>query len=72
MLDLIKLAASREGERLVATLRRLVESEGLPITQVISQATDHLERMERISKRRGKSVKEVAEEALNLYEREAK
>lgn len=69
MRDLIKLLATGEGERLLSTIRRLVESQGLPLEQVVRNSVDHMNRIEALAKRSGKSVQEVADEALALYER---
>ena len=67
-LEIAKVMASPEGARLYSTLRRLVDSEGLPVDQVMSQSVDHMERMEAIARRTGKKLKQVYDESLTLYE----
>ena len=67
-MEVARLLASPEGMRLVSTIKRLVSTQGLPADVVIRQAVEHMERLEALAKRTGKSVKEVADEALALYE----
>jgi len=64
-----RLLASPEGVRLVATIQRLVSTQGIPADEVIRQSVEHMERLETLARQTGKSVKEVAEEALVLYEK---
>ena len=68
-LEVARLLASPEGVRLVATIKRLVRSQGLPMDVVVRQSVEHMERIEALAQRSGKTVKEVADEALALYER---
>ena len=68
-LEIARLLASSEGMRLVATIKRLVQSQGLPMDVVLRQSVEHMERLEGLAHRTGKSVKEVADEALALYQR---
>lgn len=70
MFDVARLLTSGEGQRLIDTIKRLVASQGLPIDQVIGQSVDHMERIERLALRSGRTVKEVADTALDLYERQ--
>ena len=65
-----RLLAPPEGVHLVSTIKRLVSSQGLPAGEVIKQSAEHLERLETLARRTGRSVKEVAEEALALYKKE--
>ncbi len=67
-LEVAQLLATPEGRRLVATLGRLVQSQGIPLKEVMSQAITHMEQIEALAQRSGKSVKEVADESLGLYE----
>ena len=64
-----RLLASPERLRLVPPIKRLVSSQGLPVDAVIRQSVEHMERPETRARQTGKSVKEVAEEALVLYEK---
>ena len=68
MLEMARLVASPEGRRLVATLRRLVGSQAVPLEEVMRQSVRHLERMEALAHMTGKTVQEVADESLDLYE----
>ena len=63
-----KMIGTPEGRRLVETLKRLVKNEGLSIEEVVSQSAEHLERMERIARAAGLTVKQVADGSLDLYE----
>ncbi len=67
MLDLMKLLGSPEADRLISTIKRLRvldDGQGLSISNII----DHLDRLERVSKKTGKSIKEVCNESMDLYE----
>jgi len=68
MLDMARLLGSPDGIRLVATLRRLVRSQGLPVDQVVRNSVEHIERLEKLAQLNGKTVKQVADEAMALYE----
>ena len=68
-LEIARLLASPEGMRLVSTIKRLVQSQGLPMDVVLRQSVEHMERLEALAQRSGKTVKEVADEALALYQR---
>lgn len=68
-LEMAKLLATGEGHRLVSTIRRLVSSQGLPIEQVVRESVDHMEHLEALARRTGKTVKQVADESLALYEK---
>jgi hypothetical protein len=67
-METARLLASPEGVRLLTTIRRLVRSQGLPTDVVVRQSVEHMERLEAVAQRAGKTVKEVADEALDLYE----
>ena len=67
-LEIAQMLASPEGRRLVATLSRLVQSQGIPLKDVMSQSITHMEQIEALAQRSRKSVKEVADESLALYE----
>lgn len=69
-LEIARVMASPQGVRLYNTIKRLVESEGLPVDQVMRQAVDHMERMESLAKRSGFTVKQIADGSLTLYEAE--
>ncbi len=68
MLDMARVLGSPDGIRLVATLRRLVRSQGLPVDQVVRNSVEHIERLEKLAQLSGKTVKQVADEAMALYE----
>ena len=67
-LEIARLLATGQGRRLISTLQRLVQSQGLPIEQVIRESVEHMERMESLAKRTGKPIKQVADDSLSLYE----
>lgn len=67
-LEIARLLASPEGAHLVSTIKRLVQSQGLPMDVVLRQSVEHMERIEALAQWSGKTVKEVADEALALYE----
>ncbi len=68
-LEIARLLASGEGRRLISTLQRLVQSQGLPLEQVIRESVEHMERLESLAKRTGKQIKQVADDSLDLYEK---
>ncbi len=68
-LEIARLLAQPEGRRLISTLHRLVESQGLPVEQVLRESVDHMERLETLARKTGKTVKQVADESLDLYEK---
>ncbi|KKM69236.1 hypothetical protein LCGC14_1452860 [marine sediment metagenome] len=68
MLEMARVLGSPDGIRLVATLRRLVRSQGLPVDQVVRNSVEHIERLEKLAQLNGKTVKQVADEAMALYE----
>lgn len=63
--DVMKLLGSSEGDRLIKTVKRLIDSQQLTIQQV----AEHLDRLERVSSLTGKPIKQVSDEALALYEK---
>jgi len=67
-IEAVKLLATGQGQRLISTIRRLVSSQGLPLQQVVRESVDHMERLEALAKQTGKTVKQVADESLALYE----
>ena len=69
-LEIARVMASPQGVRLYNTLRRLVQSEGMPVDQIMSQSVDHMETMESLAKRSGFSLKQVYDGSLALYEAE--
>ena len=66
--ELAKLLATAEGRKLIATLQRLVTSQKIPLAQVMTESIEHMEKLEAIAKKRGKTLKQVADESLKLYE----
>ncbi|KKN39342.1 hypothetical protein LCGC14_0744470 [marine sediment metagenome] len=67
-LEIAQMLAGPEGRRLVATLSRLVKSQGISLKDAMSQSITHMEQIEALAQRSGRSVKEVADESLALYE----
>lgn len=67
-LTAIRLMASPEGQRLVETIRRIVSSQKQPVEQVVRDMLDHLDRVEAIAKKTGKTVRQVEDDAIKLYE----
>lgn len=66
--DALKLLGSPEGKRLLDTMKRHVEASGEPLEQVLKAWLDHMDRLEAITKKTCKTVKQVEDEALKLYE----
>lgn len=71
-LTAMRLVASPEGQRLISTIRRHVSSENRPPEQVLKELLDHLDKVEEIAKKTGKTVKQVEDEAIRLYEEKYK
>lgn len=67
-LTAIRLMTSPEGQRLVETIRRIVSSQKQPVEQVVRDMLDHLDRVEAIAKKTGKTVRQVEDDAIKLYE----
>lgn len=62
--EVMKLMGSNDGKRLLETVKRLIDAGELTVKQV----AEHLDRLERVGSRTGKTIKAVADEALDLYE----
>ncbi len=56
------------GPELIQTLKRIAEKQGMGIDEVMQQSLAFTKRMEDLGARSGKSVKQVADEALDLYQ----
>lgn len=67
--DLARVMAGPDGRKMFETIKRLVRSQGETTDSLIKEFNSHLERMERLSESTGKPVKQVADEALDLFER---
>ncbi len=67
-MELARIMASAEGRQLFDTLKRLVESQGLSISEVMKQSVEHMERMEDLAKRSGFTLKQIADGSLAAYE----
>lgn len=63
-----QIMTTPEGRRLVETLKRMVDNEGLSIEEVVSQSAEHLERMERMARASGFTVKAIADGSLAAFE----
>ncbi|KKL18046.1 hypothetical protein LCGC14_2479450, partial [marine sediment metagenome] len=61
--EIAQLIATPGGKRLYSTLKRIVDAEGIPVADVLSQSVDHLEKMEQLARTHKLSVKQVAEES---------
>lgn len=61
ILDLIKLATSREGKALIRRLEQFSVSD-------IPTAITYMDRIDRLAKRDNKNVATVVDEAIKLYE----
>ena len=67
-LEMARTLATPEGRRLLSTIQRLVQSEGLPVEQVIRESVQHMEHLEALARQTGRTVKQVADESLALAE----
>ena len=67
-LEIAQLIATPGGKRLYNTLKRIVDAEGIPVADVLSQSVDHLEKMEQLARTHHLSVKQVADDSVRLYE----
>lgn len=63
-----RMMTTAEGRRLVTTLQRIMESQKMPVEQALSESVDFMEKLEQLAQRTGKTIKEVADEALAAYE----
>lgn len=64
VMELIKFANSPEAERLISTVKKQM-AEGLTLVDMINL----LNRIEKSAKAKGKTLKEVCDESMDLYER---
>ena len=63
-----RILSSGVGAELVETIQRIARKQGLPTDQILRESLAFTKRMEDLGARSGKSVKEVADQALDLYE----
>jgi len=70
VLEIARLMASQEGKRLYNILQRLVDAPGMSVDKVMKQTADHMERIERLAKRSGFTVKQIEDGSMTLYEAE--
>ena len=68
--DIARIMGSGVGPELIQTLKRIAEKQGMGIDEVMQQSLAFTKRMEHLGARSGKSVKQVADEALDLFERQ--
>ncbi len=66
--DIGRILSSGVGPELIETLKRIADKQGLGIDEVMRQSLTFIKRMEAVGARSGKSVKQVADEALDLFE----
>ena len=67
-MEAMQILRSGTGKELFETLKRIATKQGMGIDQVLSQSLAFTKRMEELGTRSGKSVKEVADQALDLFE----
>jgi len=70
IIELARLMASQEGKRLYNILQRMVDAPGMSVDKVMRQTADHMERIERLAKRSGFTVKQIEDWSMTLYEAE--
>ena len=70
VLEIARLMTSQEGKRLYNILQRLVDAPGMSVDKVMKQTADHMERIERLAKRSGFTVKKIEDGSMTLYEAE--
>lgn len=64
MLEAMKLLKNPDAERLISTVKQQMD-QGLTLSDMITL----LNRIESAAQRKGKSLKEVCDESMTLYER---
>ncbi len=58
-----------DGPEMVRTIQRIAQKQGIPTEQIVKDALAFMKEMEVLSDRSGKTVKQVADEALADYRR---
>jgi hypothetical protein len=53
---------------MIATLKRIVEQDRIPLQQIMKEADAHMAKAEALAKRRGVTVKQVLDASLMMYE----
>jgi antitoxin component of RelBE/YafQ-DinJ toxin-antitoxin module len=66
--EAMKLATSAEGKAMIATLKRIVEQDRIPLQQIMKEADAHMAKAEALAKRQGVTVKQVLDASLQMYE----
>ena len=66
--EAMRILGSGVGKELFETLRRIADKQGMGIDQVLRESLAFTKRMEELGIRSGKSVKQVADEGLDLFE----
>lgn len=65
VMDLMKFMGSPEAEKLVSKVKDLINGQGLSIGDI----NNHLARLESAARSKGKTIKQVCDESMDLYER---
>ena len=66
--DIGRILSSGVGPELVEPLKRIAAKQNLSIDEVMRESLTFIKRMEALGARSGKSVKQVADAALDLFE----
>ena len=67
-LEVARMMSSGVGPELVQTIQRIARNQGLPTDEVMRRSLAFIKRMEDLGARSGKSVDQVADQALDLFE----
>lgn len=67
-LEMARIMSSGVGKDLYETLKRIADKQAMGMDEVMRQSLTFTKRMEELGVRSGKSVKQVADEALDLFE----
>lgn len=67
-LEIARIMGSGVGKDLYETLKRIADKQGMGMDEVMKQSLTFTKRMEELGNRSGKSVKQVADEGLDLFE----
>ncbi len=68
MFEIANIMRSGTGKELFDTLKRIADRQGMGLEEVMTESLLFTKRMEELGARSGKSVKQVADQALDLFE----
>lgn len=68
LFDIGRIMGSGVGPELIQTLKRIADKQGLGVDEVMRESLVFIKRMESLGARSGYSVKQVADQALDLFE----